>query len=66
MTYSRLLYVPWITAYPRSINYQNHLHVLLDDCMHVYSFNHNWLQNQWDKLMGSEYVDLEIRGRQYK
>lgn len=52
--------------YPRSINYQNHLHVLLDDCMHVYSFNHDWLQNQWAKQMGSEYIDLENQGRRYK
>lgn len=52
--------------YPRSINYQNHLHVLLDDCMHVYSFNHDWLQNQWDKQMGSEYVDIEFKSRRYE
>lgn len=52
--------------YPRSINYQNHLHVLLDDCMHIYSFNHDWLQNQWTKQMGSEYVEMERQGRWWR
>lgn len=52
--------------YPRSINYQNQLHVLLVDCMHVYSFNHDWLQNQWEKRIGTEYQDMDNRNRRYK
>ena len=41
--------------YPRSINYLNHLHVILDDRIEFYSFNHDSQVNQITKLNGIEY-----------
>ena len=38
--------------YPRSINYENHLHVILDDRLDVYSFNHDYFIKQEEKEMG--------------
>lgn len=42
--------------YPRSKNYENQLHVLLDDCMEIYSFNHDYFLSQSDKIIGINYV----------
>lgn len=41
--------------YPRSINYLNHLHVILDDRIEFYSFNHDSRVDQMTKLNGIEY-----------
>lgn len=38
--------------FPRSINYENQLHVVLDDRLDVYSFNHDYFISQVDKTMG--------------
>lgn len=38
--------------FPRSINYENQLHVILDDRLEVYSFNHDYFLSQVDKTMG--------------
>lgn len=38
--------------YPRSINYENQLHVILDDRLDVYSFNHDYFIPQIEKSMG--------------
>lgn len=38
--------------YPRSINYENQLHVILDDRLDVYSFNHDYFISQIEKTMG--------------
>lgn len=38
--------------FPRSINYENHLHVVLDDRLDVYSFNHDYFISQENKTMG--------------
>lgn len=38
--------------YPRSINYENQLHVILDDRLDVYSFNHDYFISQAEKVMG--------------
>ena len=38
--------------YPRSINYENQLHVILDDQLDVYSFNHDYFISQVKKTMG--------------
>jgi hypothetical protein len=46
-------------VYPRSKNYLNHLHLLLDDRLEVYSFNHDSLVNQATKRVGIEYVPDE-------
>lgn len=41
--------------YPRSINYLNQLHVILEDRVDFYSFNHDSNVNQTEKLNGIEY-----------
>lgn len=45
--------------YPRSINYENQLHVLLDKEMRIYSFNHDYFLSQVDKVLGINYRDEE-------
>ena len=42
-------------VYPRSINYQNHLHVIKDDRIEIYSFNQDYFLDQSDKLIGLEH-----------
>jgi len=41
--------------YPRSMNYQNHLHVIKDDKIEIYSFNQDYFLNQDEKLLGIEH-----------
>lgn len=41
--------------YPRSMNYENHLHVILDDRIEIYSFNHDYFLNQENKEIGIEF-----------
>jgi hypothetical protein len=38
--------------YPRSMNYENHLHVILEDKIEIYSFNHDYFLNQDKKEIG--------------
>ncbi len=38
--------------YPRSINYQNHLHVIKDDRIEIYSFNQDYFLEQNTKVYG--------------
>lgn len=40
-------------VYPRSINYQNHLHVIFEDRIEIYSFNHDYFIDQKTKLCGT-------------
>lgn len=42
-------------VYPRSLNYENHLHVILDDRIEVYSFNQDYFLDQKDKQIGIEF-----------
>ena len=42
-------------VFPRSINYENHLHVILDDCLCVFGFMHDYTSNDRNKIMGSYY-----------
>jgi len=42
-------------VYPRSLNYENHLHVILDDRIEIYSFNHDYFLDQKDKEIGIEF-----------
>jgi hypothetical protein len=42
-------------AYPRSLNYQNHLHVILEDRLDIYCFNQDYFQEQKEKTIGLEY-----------
>ncbi|MBL7690599.1 MAG: hypothetical protein JNM41_03325 [Flavipsychrobacter sp.] len=41
--------------YPRSLNYQNHLHVIKDDRIEIYSFNQDYFLQQNQKVIGLEY-----------
>ncbi|SFN21916.1 hypothetical protein SAMN05428949_1983 [Chitinophaga sp. YR627] len=43
-------------VYPRSNNYENQLHVILDDRIEIYSFNHDYFVNQEHKDFGIEYT----------
>ncbi|WP_308131380.1 hypothetical protein [uncultured Flavobacterium sp.] len=42
-------------VYPRSMNYQNHLHVIKDDRIEIYSFNQDYFLDQDEKLIGLEH-----------
>lgn len=52
--------------YPRSLNYENQLHVLLEDEMRVYAFNHDYFISQIDKVLGIEYKDEGAIRRYHK
>lgn len=41
--------------YPRSKRYENHLHVILDDRIEIYSFNHDYFVDQKSKIFGIEH-----------
>lgn len=41
--------------YPRSIRYENHLHVILKDRIEIYSFNHDYFIDQKEKEIGIDY-----------
>ncbi|HRX96433.1 MAG TPA: hypothetical protein P5514_05765, partial [Bacteroidales bacterium] len=42
-------------VYPRSLNYENHLHVILDDRIEIYSFHHDYFLSQTDKSIGIQF-----------
>lgn len=42
-------------VFPRSTDYTNQLHIIYDDHMKIYSFNHDYLVDQTDKTIGSFY-----------
>ena len=46
--------VKW-RVYPRSIRYENHLHLVKTDCIEIYSFNHDYYINQFCKQYGIAY-----------
>ncbi len=39
-------------AFPRSKHYFNQLHIFKDDCLEIYSFNHEYLVNDKEKIAG--------------
>lgn len=39
-------------SFPRSKNYENHLHVVRDDCLDVLSFNQDYFVKQQEKTLG--------------
>ncbi|WPQ63805.1 hypothetical protein SIO70_02895 [Chitinophaga sancti] len=43
-------------VYPRSNNYENQLHVILDDKIEIYSFNQDYFVNQENKEFGIEFI----------
>jgi hypothetical protein len=42
-------------VYPRSMNYENHLHVILDDRIEIHSFNHDYFLSQEEKDIGIKF-----------
>lgn len=44
-------------VYPRSINYENHLHVILENRIEIYSFNNDYFINQKEKEFGLMYSE---------
>ncbi|MEQ9148637.1 MAG: hypothetical protein RLP13_10195, partial [Cytophagales bacterium] len=42
-------------VYPRSMNYENHLHVILDESIDIYSFNQDYFLDQEDKTIGIQF-----------
>lgn len=42
-------------VYPRSKRYENHLHIIYEDRLAVYSFNHDYFVDQAYKLKGIQY-----------
>jgi hypothetical protein len=41
-----------VRIFPRSLNYENHLHVILDDRLEIYSFNNDYFVDQKSKDFG--------------
>lgn len=48
-------------VYPRSMNYENHLHVILDDRIEIYSFNHDYFLDQEEKNIGIQFTSGKHR-----
>jgi len=46
-------------VYPRSKRYENHLHVIYEDRLVIYSFNHDYFVNQIHKVRGIEYREKQ-------
>ena len=44
-------------VYPRSFNYENHLHVIHENKLEVYSFNHDYFRDQMDKDFGIMFTE---------
>ena len=44
-------------VYPRSIRYENHLHVIYEDRLVIYSFNHDYFVDQIHKVRGIQFTD---------
>lgn len=42
-------------VYPRSKRYENHLHVIYEDRLTVYSYNHDYFVDQAYKVKGIQY-----------
>lgn len=53
-------------VFPRSRRYENHLHVILEDRLDIYSFNHDYFVDQHTKLAGIEYRVDEFRSGESK
>ena len=50
-------------VFPRSLNYENQLHVILDDSICIYGFMHDYAANSWEKVMGSYYQSRPNRNQ---
>ncbi|PDW02505.1 hypothetical protein CJ255_13565 [Candidatus Viridilinea mediisalina] len=48
-------------VFPRSVQYENYLHVILEDRIDIYSFNNDYFVNQREKAIGIEYkINLPV------
>ena len=47
--------------FPRSKHYENHLHIIYNDRLEVWSFNHDYFIDQKDKMIGTKYSAPPIR-----
>ena len=52
--------VAW-RVFPRARHYRNQLHVVRDDCVEIYSFNHDYFASQDDKSIGLRVFDPDQR-----
>jgi len=52
-------------VYPRSKNYENHLHVILDNEIKIYSFNHDYFLNQEEKEIGIQFKFQNINVKKF-
>lgn len=52
--------VSW-RVFPRSAHYRNHLHIVRDEVLEVWSFNHDYFVEQNDKKMGTRYSAVSGR-----
>ncbi len=50
-------------VYPRSLNYENHLHVILEDRVEIHSFNHDYFTDQRSKQFGIQFKNTYWKGR---
>lgn len=54
-----------VRIYPRSLNYENHLHVIHDNKLEIYSFNNDYFVDQKSKDFGFAYRAPKVFGRSY-
>lgn len=54
-----------VRIFPRSLNYENHLHVIHEDKLEIYSFNSDYFVDQKTKDFGFAYKPAKIFGRRY-
>lgn len=62
-----IMYIPgpitrW-RVFPRSVRYENQLHVILDDRLEIHSFNNDYFVNQRNKIIGLEYHAHKISSK---
>jgi hypothetical protein len=50
-------------VFPRSVQYENQLHLIYEDKMEILSFNHDYFVDQNEKRSGIKYTDYELPRR---
>jgi len=53
--------VSW-RIFPKSVHYENQLHVIFDDHLDIYSFNQDYFEDQETKVLGTRHLDFRRRG----
>jgi hypothetical protein len=54
-----------VRIFPRSLNYENHLHIIHEDKLEIYSFNNDYFVDQKSKDFGFAYKPSKTFGRRY-